>query len=164
MPFDLVVDFVPELLGTFIFYCIWRSKSPTEVEGFRADIGEGQAMRLAVGLASTAAMHDVPVLLLGETGTGKGMFARAIHNASPRRDKPFEAVSLAAIPRDLFESELFGHEKGKFTGAGVSGTSAPSSGQTGAPSFLTRLANALSRLSRNCSTHWSLPRTATCVG
>ena len=74
-------------------------------------------MRLAVGLAMKAALHHVPVLLLGETGTGKGMFARAIHDASPRRKGPFVGISCAAIPRELLESELLGHEKGAFTGA-----------------------------------------------
>ena len=64
---------------------------------------------------------DIPILLLGETGTGKGLFAQAIHNASDRKDKPFVAVNCAAIPENLIESELFGYRPGAFTGAGSKG-------------------------------------------
>jgi transcriptional regulator with GAF, ATPase, and Fis domain len=118
IPFDLVVDFVPELFRD-MDHAIVRlaSASPAEVAAFESIIGQSQAMRLAVERAMKAALHDVPVLLLGETGTGKGMFARAVHKASPRQRGPFVALSCAAIPKDLLESELFGHDKGAFTGA-----------------------------------------------
>ena len=67
--------------------------------------------------AQQVALRNVPVLLEGESGTGKELFARAIHQHSPRRDEPFIAVNCGAIPQNLVESELFGHEKGAFTGA-----------------------------------------------
>jgi transcriptional regulator with PAS, ATPase and Fis domain len=71
--------------------------------------------------AGRAAETSFPVLITGESGTGKEMFAQAIHNASPRRLSPFIRINCASIPRELFESELFGYEKGAFTGASSSG-------------------------------------------
>jgi transcriptional regulator with GAF, ATPase, and Fis domain len=94
------------------------AKNPSEVAGFEDIVGDSQAIRLAVGRAQRAALRDVPVLILGESGTGKEMFARAVHAASRRRNGPFEAINCTALPRELLESELFGHVKGAFTGAG----------------------------------------------
>ncbi|MBI1739505.1 MAG: sigma-54-dependent Fis family transcriptional regulator [Acidobacteriales bacterium] len=74
-------------------------------------------MQRAVERAQAAAATDAPVFLVGETGTGKEMLARAIHASSPRRSRPFLPVNCGALPRDLVESELFGHRRGAFTGA-----------------------------------------------
>ncbi len=85
--------------------------------GFDSLVGRHPAMvRLYEQIAQVAQTHAT-VLVTGESGTGKELVARAIHRQSPRRGQPFVAVNLAAIPEGLFESELFGHEKGAFTGA-----------------------------------------------
>jgi sigma-54 dependent transcriptional regulator, flagellar regulatory protein len=79
--------------------------------------GNSQSIRDVCRLISQVAAHESNVLVLGESGTGKEVVARAIHEASPRRNRPFIAVNCGAIPSELLESELFGHEKGAFTGA-----------------------------------------------
>ncbi|MCU0338966.1 MAG: sigma-54 dependent transcriptional regulator [Spirosomaceae bacterium] len=84
---------------------------------FENMIGESAAIQKAVGLAKKVAPTDVAVLLTGETGTGKEVFAQAIHQASPRHKQPFVAINCAAFGKDLLESELFGHKAGSFTGA-----------------------------------------------
>ncbi|MGQ3675313.1 sigma 54-interacting transcriptional regulator [Xanthobacter sp. TB0139] len=80
-------------------------------------IGTSPALLQAIGQIEKVAAATASVLLLGESGTGKELFARALHLAGPRRDKAFIKINCAAIPESLFESELFGHEKGAFTGA-----------------------------------------------
>ena len=89
-----------------------------EVEGqYDPIVGTSQKMAAQLVIAKQAAATPVTVLLLGETGTGKEVIARAIHRWSPRRDKPFVAVNCAALPDSLLENELFGHERGSYTGA-----------------------------------------------
>jgi len=80
-------------------------------------VGQSAPMTHVNALIRQVAPFDSSVLVLGESGTGKEMVARSIHDSSPRRDKPFVAINCGAIPAELLESELFGHEKGSFTGA-----------------------------------------------
>lgn len=80
-------------------------------------VARSAAMRAVLSLIQQVAPSKATVLLTGETGTGKEVAARTIHDVSPRRDKPFLAINCAALPETLIESELFGHEKGSFTGA-----------------------------------------------
>src|SRR6202041_1952529 len=84
---------------------------------FEGIVGQSSALRNVLELVETVAPSDSTVLLLGETGTGKELIARAIHDRSRRKDRTFVKLNCAAIPTGLLESELFGHEKGAFTGA-----------------------------------------------
>ena len=85
--------------------------------GFEELLGVSPAMQTVYDKIRRVAGASVPVLITGETGTGKELVARAIHRQSPRKDEPFVAINCGAIPETLIESELFGHEKGSFTGA-----------------------------------------------
>src|SRR5882762_1753476 len=84
---------------------------------FAGIVGQSSALRQVLQLVELVAASNATVLLLGETGTGKELFARAIHDRSHRRERSFVTLNCAAIPGPLFESELFGHERGSFTGA-----------------------------------------------
>ncbi len=85
--------------------------------GFENIIGRSPNLLYVLDVAGRAAQSDATVLINGETGTGKELLAKAIHFNSPRRERPFVAINCGAIPRELLESELFGHVKGSFTGA-----------------------------------------------
>src|SRR5580658_6241393 len=85
--------------------------------GFAGIIGRSSGLRRVLQMVKTVAWGDSTVLLLGETGTGKGLIARAIHGHSPRRDRPFVKLNCAAIPTGLLERGLVGQERGSFTGA-----------------------------------------------
>ena len=89
----------------------------TTPAGHEEILGDGPAMRRIFDTIRRVARTDVTVLISGESGTGKELVARAIHAKSPRRHRPFVAINCGAIPENLVESELFGHEKGSFTGA-----------------------------------------------
>ena len=84
---------------------------------FEDILGQSQSLKSVLGQVEKVAPTDTTVLILGETGTGKELFARALHNLSPRNNRPLVKVNCAALPANLIESELFGHEKGSFTGA-----------------------------------------------
>jgi len=118
VPFDISADFIPDLLRERDERL--REGSAAETHGspeFADIIHRSRVMGRLIQRARRVAVRNVPVLIEGESGTGKEMLARAIHRASPRRDRPFVAVNCGAIPANLVESELFGHEKGAFSDA-----------------------------------------------
>jgi len=95
----------------------YLAHEPSSEAGFEKIVGRSAALRRVLREVEVVAPTDSGVLIQGETGTGKELIAQAVHNRSGRRDRPFVKVNCAAIPSGLLESELFGHEKGAFTGA-----------------------------------------------
>lgn len=115
--FDLANEYLPEFLQRSSERIERLSSAIPTAPEFSKLIHRSPVMREQIQLAQKIAAHEVPVLILGETGTGKELFAEAIHAASSRASKPFIAVNCGAMPKDLANSELFGHKKGAFTGA-----------------------------------------------
>ncbi|KJZ16519.1 MULTISPECIES: nitrogen regulation protein NR(I) [Halomonas] len=118
-PFD--VDEALALVRRAVAHVRERQRPVSVPEGLDAEIiGEAPAMQEVFRAIGRLAHSHITVLINGESGTGKERVARALHQHSPRAANPFIALNMAAIPRDLIESELFGHEKGAFTGASAS--------------------------------------------
>ncbi len=118
VPFDIAADFLPDLLRqSDRRLAVGAAAQSSVLAQFGDIVFRAESMQRLVQRAQMAAVRSVPVLILGETGTGKELLARAIHAASPRSTKPFVAVNCGAIPAELVDTELFGHERGAFTGA-----------------------------------------------
>lgn len=120
VPFDLAAEFLPvaskqadEVLSRLV------QGFPPEAPEFASIIHRCATMKRLIAMAQRLAQRDISVLIQGESGTGKELFARAIHASSKRKSGPFVAVNCGAMPLELIDSELFGHEKGAFTGAHV---------------------------------------------
>lgn len=118
LPFEIAADYIPDLLRQ-------RDKEleklaagiPSGIQEFKDILHRSKVMQRLIHKAQRVAIRSIPVLIEGESGTGKELLARAIHQASPRKEKPFIAVNCGAMSPELIESELFGHKKGAFTGA-----------------------------------------------
>lgn len=116
-PFD--IDEVISLVERALTHATEQSPAPVQETQVKTPeiIGEAPAMQEVFRAIGRLSRSSISVLINGQSGTGKELVAGALHKHSPRKDKPFIALNMAAIPKDLIESELFGHEKGAFTGA-----------------------------------------------
>ena len=114
-PFD--VDHAVELIRRAMEESIRQEGVPEEAEATPEILGQAPAMQEVFRAIGRLSQSHATVMITGESGTGKELVARALHRHSPRAAKPFIAINTAAIPRELLESELFGHERGAFTGA-----------------------------------------------
>jgi two-component system nitrogen regulation response regulator GlnG len=114
-PFD--VDHAVELIRRALDESLRQEVKEEQAEAMPEILGQAPAMQEVFRAIGRLSHSHVTVLITGESGSGKELVARALHRHSPRADKPFIAINTAAIPKDLLESELFGHERGAFTGA-----------------------------------------------
>ncbi len=114
-PFD--IDHAIELIRRVLDESLRQSDKAEPVEAMPEIIGQAPAMQEVFRAIGRLSQSHVTVMITGESGSGKELVAKALHRHSPRSDKPFIAINTAAIPKDLLESELFGHERGAFTGA-----------------------------------------------
>lgn len=118
IPFEIAAEYVPAANSISSSRLVQLAGQGVPVDAaFDSILTQCERMAELKSQAQILARKQVPVLICGETGTGKELFARAIHNAGPRADKPFIAVNCGAIPPELIDSVLFGHKKGAFTGA-----------------------------------------------
>jgi len=116
-PFEIAADYLPRRAAAVKGSLVRAAFEERTPPAFDKIIHRCDAMKKVISRAQRVAQYDVPVLILGETGTGKELFSQAIHNASPRSKGPFIPVNCGAIPKELVEAELFGYVKGAFTGA-----------------------------------------------
>jgi two-component system, NtrC family, nitrogen regulation response regulator GlnG len=118
-PFDLKE--LIAIVGRALSEPAEKVRAPANVEDFEAIplVGRSPAMQEIYRVLARLMQTDLTIMITGESGTGKELVVRALHDYGKRRSGPFVAINMAAIPRDLIESELFGHEKGAFTGAGA---------------------------------------------
>src|SRR5438128_1549108 len=114
-PFD--VDQAVELIRRALGESMREDEAEESLTGTPDILGQAQSMQEVFRAVGRLSQSSATVLITGESGTGKELVARALHRHSPRADKPFIAINTAAMPKDLLESELFGHERGAFTGA-----------------------------------------------
>jgi len=118
IPFDISVELIPTLFDRADRRLIDQSEErPSDEARFGSILYRSAEMARIIDKARRAALRSFPILIIGPSGAGKELLATAIANEAPRKDKPFRAVNCGAIPSELLESELFGHEKGAFTGA-----------------------------------------------